>query len=267
MNAPRVDVTPRLSIGLLHGPVLCFTVDRVQWFAVPLRRRDVVIGRDEACDLQLDDHSVSRFHARLTLGFGADRVEDLQSRNGTVFQGRRCGEFPLREGETFRLGSVLFLFSRSPATARLPDGRRVCYLPVQSLVQRPVSPGPDDETAVFASCTAVFRPGMLERLVRCDQLWAHGCLVSETDRQRWPLGLKAHRLGWRTEVPVPGWAFGGWTGAGHGAVISWQKDAHMIRSTALFATVWVNGREVSKRTLRHGDRILAGGRRFRYLAA
>jgi hypothetical protein len=50
-------------------------------------------------------------------------------------------------------------------------------------------------------------------------------------------------------------------------VITWEQDAHMIRTTGLFATVWVNGREVSKRRLRHGDRIMAGGRRFRYLAA
>ena len=267
MVAPRPHMDFQSRRILPHGPVLCYSFDHVQWFAVPLTRNDVVVGRDGDCDLSIDHSSVSRFHARISLSLTVDQVEDLQSRNGCFVDGKRSSEFMLGEGKTFRIGRVFFLFTRAPATARLPDGRRVAYLPERKLVPRQVDGNPDEQTVLFAKGTTALRPEMIQRLIRGDTHWASGSLVSEVERQKWRLGLKEHRFGWRTEITVPGWAFGGWTGNGHGAVVSWDQDGHVIRTTAIFATVRVNGREVYKRKLKHGDRVSVGGRRFRYLAS
>lgn len=45
------------------------------------------IGRDNTCDLCLDDDMVSRRHARISVDRGVWRVEDLGSRNGTRLDG------------------------------------------------------------------------------------------------------------------------------------------------------------------------------------
>ncbi len=45
---------------------------------------DVLVGRDQTCDLVLDEKTVSAEHARLSYHHGNWWVEDLQSRNGTL---------------------------------------------------------------------------------------------------------------------------------------------------------------------------------------
>ena len=67
----------------------------------------MVIGRDsKSADLVMNDSSVSRRHARLLRKNGALMLEDLQSANGTVVNGR-----PLKAGMTVELprqGNVVF---------------------------------------------------------------------------------------------------------------------------------------------------------------
>ena len=45
---------------------------------------DLVVGRDQTCDLILDDKTVSAEHARFSYHHGNWWVEDLLSRNGTL---------------------------------------------------------------------------------------------------------------------------------------------------------------------------------------
>jgi S-DNA-T family DNA segregation ATPase FtsK/SpoIIIE len=67
-----------------------------------------VIGRDDECDLVLDDDKVSRRHAALTLTDGGATLEDLDSANGTFVNGRRIHEpTELRPGDLIRLGAVI----------------------------------------------------------------------------------------------------------------------------------------------------------------
>ena len=72
-----------------------------------LIRDGMVIGRDsKSADLVMNDSSVSRRHARLFRKNGALVLEDLQSANGTVVNGR-----PLKAGMTVELprqGNVVF---------------------------------------------------------------------------------------------------------------------------------------------------------------
>ena len=66
----------------------------------------LVIGRDEGCNLVLDDSKVSRRHAYLQELDGGVEVGDLGSSNGTFVNGRRI-ERPvtLAPGDSLRIGT------------------------------------------------------------------------------------------------------------------------------------------------------------------
>ena len=119
MVAPRHHMDFQSRRSLLHGPVLCYSVDHVQWHAVPLTRNEVVVGRDGDCDLSLEHSSVSRFHARISLSLTTDQVEDLQSRNGCFVEGKRSAEFQRefqqRSSKEFQQNSSTVVPARLPA--------------------------------------------------------------------------------------------------------------------------------------------------------
>jgi len=85
-----------------------------------------VAGRDEGCGVRLDEQSVSRRHARFLVQDEVVTVEDLNSTNGTLVNGKRAaGPVALRAGDTVRIGSVKARLdaphvSRSGKTVRLP---------------------------------------------------------------------------------------------------------------------------------------------------
>lgn len=70
----------------------------------------LVIGRHSRyCALVLGDDSISRRHARLTVGGERATIEDLGSTNGTFVEGKRLTAFavtPIRVGNRLRFGEV-----------------------------------------------------------------------------------------------------------------------------------------------------------------
>lgn len=73
---------------------------------------EVTIGRDPACDCQLDDKTVSAAHARLSYHHGHWWVEDLDSRNGTYLNEARVAEPQvLTSGDELRCGQALFIIA------------------------------------------------------------------------------------------------------------------------------------------------------------
>jgi hypothetical protein len=57
--------------------------------------RDFRLGRDESCEIHLDDPMVSRRHAEVIHAEGRWWVQDLGSRNGTLLNGKRVNRVPL----------------------------------------------------------------------------------------------------------------------------------------------------------------------------
>jgi pSer/pThr/pTyr-binding forkhead associated (FHA) protein len=70
---------------------------------------EVMLGRDPACDLNLEDRTISAQHARLSYHHGQWWVEDLGSTNGT-FLNQEVVEEPvvLTAGDELRFGQMAF---------------------------------------------------------------------------------------------------------------------------------------------------------------
>jgi len=67
---------------------------------------ELVIGRHHACDVVLENLSVSRRHARLLFRDAKWIVQDLESTNGTIVNGTRVGRCELRPGDQLVLGNT-----------------------------------------------------------------------------------------------------------------------------------------------------------------
>jgi hypothetical protein len=66
-----------------------------------------VLGRGIEADILLDDETVSRKHARLTVRGDRLEVEDLGSRNGIRFRGREVDQAVLEPGDRIGIGEVI----------------------------------------------------------------------------------------------------------------------------------------------------------------
>lgn len=73
----------------------------------PLARR-TRIGRAPGCELQIDSQSVSRNHAMLLRGARELIVEDLNSTNGVLVNGRKISRHLLNDGDVLTVGETQF---------------------------------------------------------------------------------------------------------------------------------------------------------------
>lgn len=80
----------------------------------PLREGANILGRDATADIQIDDTTVSRKHAAITIGENAVTVEDLDSKNGTYLDSvKLTGSASIQDGQTIVLGDASIVFRRS----------------------------------------------------------------------------------------------------------------------------------------------------------
>jgi DNA-binding winged helix-turn-helix (wHTH) protein len=87
---------------------------------VQLLEGENVVGRDPDAALWIDHSSVSRKHARITITGGKVTLEDLDSKNGTHWNGKRIERrTPLSDGDEIRVGPESMVFRTStPGTTR-----------------------------------------------------------------------------------------------------------------------------------------------------
>lgn len=81
-----------------------------------LEKSSLILGRDPASDIVIDDVEVSRRHARLIAQSGGYAIEDLGSTNGTFVNDKRIRTvMPLQAGATVRLGELItFSYEATP---------------------------------------------------------------------------------------------------------------------------------------------------------
>jgi len=77
---------------------------------VPLGAEPCVLGRSSKCDVQLDQESVSRNHARIQRARNNYVVRDLGSTNGTYVNDELIDEVVLRDGDQLKVGRTIFKF-------------------------------------------------------------------------------------------------------------------------------------------------------------
>lgn len=106
--------------------------------------REIFIGRDsEKCQITLNDPEVSSVHAVIKKTLINCFIEDLNSSNGTVFNGERVNKAELSNNDNFQIGSTIFtvkivsdlLESEKDTLMPVEDGQEV---EVQEVVEEEV---------------------------------------------------------------------------------------------------------------------------------
>ena len=109
--------------------------------ALEIPRDQALVGRDPACDIVLNDGSVSRRHARIERRGAVWAVVDQGSANGTFIDSHRVTDATLRDGQELRLGSVSFRVELAGSAVETPPRAE----PHETVVQGtppPVPPAP-----------------------------------------------------------------------------------------------------------------------------
>jgi diguanylate cyclase (GGDEF)-like protein len=70
----------------------------------------MVIGRGNDCEIRINDHSVSRRHARIQPGADGYYAVDLQSTNGTFVNDVPASMCKLKDGDYLRVGNCIYRF-------------------------------------------------------------------------------------------------------------------------------------------------------------
>jgi two-component system cell cycle response regulator len=70
----------------------------------------LVLGRGADCDIRINDHSVSRRHARINPGADGYYAVDLQSTNGTFVNDVPASMRKLGDGDYLRVGNCIYRF-------------------------------------------------------------------------------------------------------------------------------------------------------------
>ena len=74
--------------------------------------RHTTVGRTPENDIQIDTTYISRHHAVLLSSADACIVEDLNSTNGVLVNGRRVGRQVLHDGDTVTIGKTEFRYQQ-----------------------------------------------------------------------------------------------------------------------------------------------------------
>lgn len=93
--------------------------------ACPLEPGDLIlVGRDDQCDLQLEDPSASRMHCRLLAKDGRVILTDAGSRWGTFVNGTRVEKCELKPGDQITVGETILTLEVASRSADETVARR-----------------------------------------------------------------------------------------------------------------------------------------------
>ncbi len=108
--------------------------------AVPIGAEPVVVGTDPSSSLVLTDDRVSSQHLQLVRDGSWFVAKDLESRNGTLFQGALIAESRVLAGATFKVGHSFLRIQPQPQNLEVSPSQARCFgeLVAESLVMREV---------------------------------------------------------------------------------------------------------------------------------
>lgn len=85
-------------------------LDGEQPVKFPLYKSEMIIGRAESADIQIDSHFISRLHARLLQTGAGVVIEDFESKNGITINSKLMNRHTLRHGDLLGIGGLRFRF-------------------------------------------------------------------------------------------------------------------------------------------------------------
>lgn len=102
-------------------------------------KNELLVGRDDSCQVIIQDRQVSRFHARfISLPLGV-QLEDLGSKNGTHINGQEIMEpIILQDGDVIQIAlaqQFVFLSSDSTIPLELPNDQLASLQPSSRLLR------------------------------------------------------------------------------------------------------------------------------------
>jgi len=221
--------------------------DKPQYFFV--YGDQLLIGRSDDVHLPVPLKSISRHHARVTVGSEGVVIEDLMSENGTFVNGVKIERRVLEPKDEIRLGTFELIYLGDQTWQQVYDG-----VPLDGLERYTRLMSGFDVEATFRVPMA-----LIERRNEITRLIKHGTLVEVGGEGRWRSGQEAVRIGKGADVPATELLASGVL-----AELAWSGRRHELRKAARRATVKVNGTKVDRHELVAGDKVQVGRAKFVY---
>ncbi|PIR26698.1 MAG: hypothetical protein COX62_03875 [Deltaproteobacteria bacterium CG_4_10_14_0_2_um_filter_43_8] len=83
-----------------------------------------IVGRDSEAAFPINEHVISRHHAKISKKWGGISIRDLESKNGTFVNNRRVVEEFLHDGDRIAFGTILVMF-RNPQEINVESFERM----------------------------------------------------------------------------------------------------------------------------------------------
>jgi predicted component of type VI protein secretion system len=107
----------------------------------------VIVGRDDVCDVLIEESEASRQHCRIELTPAGFLLTDLGSSNGTEVNGRPVTEHPMRNGDEVAIGACRIKFHDPNEAERLAAAAAAGFLPGVALPTEDSPPADADSPA------------------------------------------------------------------------------------------------------------------------
>ena len=93
-------------------------------------RDGLVLGRVSACDVVVNDTKASRRHARLIVEAGVVEIEDMNSSNGTLLNGKPVDRRLIRDGDEVCIGKTVIIYREGALPGAKSTNRSASGAPV-----------------------------------------------------------------------------------------------------------------------------------------
>jgi pSer/pThr/pTyr-binding forkhead associated (FHA) protein len=213
----------------------------------PFEKDSCTIGRDQDCDISIDNVAVSRKHASISLSDGEYVLEDLQSGNGTFVNGEKVVTHVLQTGDAFLIGkySLLFEIASGDLESVVKDSARKA--------------GGEDQTF------RLDRKELDKLIVRGGKAAeVRGSLIPEGGGNPVPLNKAFLFAGSASDCAIP--ASGFMVAPRLAIFLRDEGGFRIVRVGGKFGSVTVNGQPADSRLLRPGEVVEICGKRWQYAA-
>ncbi|MDF1664400.1 MAG: FHA domain-containing protein [Planctomycetota bacterium] len=219
------------------------TLERYE-FDKPLIR----VGRNEDCDVPIDNLGISRYHAEIIHKDGFYLLRDLQSNNGTFVNGRRITTHALNDGDEVSIGKFSLVFTGN--SIDLSEHEK---------------PDDKDEDDDFGGMTMQMDQQALAQLQREKASRIRGYLVVERNGKKENLFLeKACFIFGKFEdadINVTGW----FTPRKLAVILRDESGFRLMNVSHKGKDTWVNGKQVDDVRLADNDEIVIKDIKMRFM--